>query len=78
MRTSPGLPPRRAVTGRPVPAAFSAPAGSASADAPGRNPDALGPGGEIRDGGDQLAFQIVSQRDAARTGSLFAAVDAKQ
>ncbi|WP_328669190.1 hypothetical protein [Streptomyces sp. NBC_00328] len=32
----------------------------------------------IRGGGDQLAFRIVSQRDAAWIGALFAAVDAKQ
>ncbi|MET7988391.1 MULTISPECIES: DUF3344 domain-containing protein [unclassified Streptomyces] len=36
----------------------------------------IGPG--IRGGGDQLAFRIVSQRDAAWIGALFAAVDAKQ
>ncbi|MEU6274312.1 hypothetical protein ABZ871_18180 [Streptomyces populi] len=40
--------------------------------------DFLEPGKEIRGGGDQLAFRIVSQRDAAWVEALFAAVDAKQ
>ncbi|MFJ6831936.1 hypothetical protein [Streptomyces sp. NPDC091209] len=40
--------------------------------------DVLELGKGIRRGGDQLAFRIVSQRDAARVGALFAAVDAKQ
>ncbi|WP_406837342.1 hypothetical protein ACICHK_15345 [Streptomyces sp. AHU1] len=38
----------------------------------------LEPGREIRAAGDQLAFRIVSQRDAAWVEALFAAVDAKQ
>ncbi|WP_405614004.1 DUF3344 domain-containing protein [Streptomyces sp. NBC_00076] len=32
----------------------------------------------LRHGGDQVAFRVVSQRDAAWTGVLFVAVDAKQ
>ena len=32
---------------------------------------------EIQRGGDQLAFRLVSQRDAAWVGALFVAVDAK-
>ncbi|MFF3414075.1 hypothetical protein ACFYW9_05160 [Streptomyces sp. NPDC002698] len=48
------------------------------ANAPGHDSDALEVGEGIRGGGDQLAFRIVSQRDAAWIGALFAAVDAKQ
>ncbi|MGW3913987.1 hypothetical protein ACWEBX_21035 [Streptomyces sp. NPDC005070] len=114
MRTSPGLPLRRAIAGRSTPAAFRAPCGPASAAPPADRPlsgrqltggaltgrarpansatrcrssakpvpsydsDALGLGKEIFGRGDQLAFRIVSQRDAAWVGALLAAVDAKQ
>ncbi|MFF8530665.1 DUF3344 domain-containing protein [Streptomyces sp. NPDC015532] len=44
----------------------------------GYDSDVLELGKGIRGGGDQLAFRIVSQRDAAWIGALFAAVDAKQ
>jgi hypothetical protein len=44
----------------------------------GHDSDVLELGEGIRGGGDQLAFRIVSQRDAAWIGALFAAVDAKQ
>lgn len=44
----------------------------------GYDSDVLELGEGIRGGGDQLAFRIVSQRDAARIRALFAAVDAKQ
>ena len=44
----------------------------------GYDSDVLELGEGIRGGGDQLAFRIVSQRDAAWIGALFAAVDAKQ
>ncbi|MFI0962233.1 DUF3344 domain-containing protein [Streptomyces sp. NPDC021080] len=44
----------------------------------GYDSDILELGKGIRGGGDQLAFRIVSQRDAAWVGALFAAVDAKQ
>ncbi|MER5471485.1 DUF3344 domain-containing protein [Streptomyces sp. NPDC002685] len=44
----------------------------------GYDSDVLELGKGIRRGGDQLAFRIVSQRDAAWVGALFAAVDAKQ
>ncbi|MFD9462987.1 DUF3344 domain-containing protein [Streptomyces sp. NPDC060027] len=44
----------------------------------GYDSDVLEFGKGIRRGGDQLAFRIVSQRDAAWVGALFAAVDAKQ
>ncbi|MFF3610425.1 DUF3344 domain-containing protein [Streptomyces sp. NPDC002580] len=44
----------------------------------GYDSDVLELGKGIRSGGDQLAFRIVSQRDAAWIGALFAAVDAKQ
>lgn len=43
----------------------------------GYDSDVLELGDEIRRGGDQLAFRIVSQRDAAWVGALFVAVDAK-
>lgn len=43
----------------------------------GYDSDVLELGDEIRHGGDQLAFRIVSQRDAAWVGALFVAVDAK-
>ncbi|MEU4168542.1 hypothetical protein AB0F46_16910 [Streptomyces sp. NPDC026665] len=83
MRTSPGLPLRRAAAGRSAPATF--PAGNSPFGRPSSAkypllPDAGAPdpGKEIRGGGDQLAFRIVSQRDAAWVGALFAAVDAKQ
>ncbi|MFE4700398.1 hypothetical protein ACFRIC_25370 [Streptomyces sp. NPDC056738] len=100
MRTSPGLPLRRAIAGRSAPATLQTPCGPASAEpsltgrtrpansSTGRrsstrsalrhDPDLLGPGKEIRAGGDQLAIRIVSQRDAAWVGALFAAVAAKQ
>ncbi|WP_330304694.1 MULTISPECIES: DUF3344 domain-containing protein [unclassified Streptomyces] len=44
----------------------------------GYDSDVLELGKGIRPGGDQLAFRLVSQRDAAWVGALFAAVDAKQ
>ncbi|MEW2166919.1 DUF3344 domain-containing protein [Streptomyces sp. NPDC007084] len=44
----------------------------------GYDSDVLELGKGIRSGGDQLAFRIVSHRDAAWVGALFAAVDAKQ
>ncbi|MFJ4891837.1 DUF3344 domain-containing protein [Streptomyces sp. NPDC088788] len=44
----------------------------------GYDSDVLEFGKGIRSGGDQLAFRIVSHRDAAWVGALFAAVDAKQ
>jgi hypothetical protein len=44
----------------------------------GYDSDVLELGKGIRPGGDQLAFRIVSHRDAAWVGALFAAVDAKQ
>ncbi|MFE9880056.1 DUF3344 domain-containing protein [Streptomyces sp. NPDC005784] len=44
----------------------------------GYDSDVLELGKGIRPGGDQLTFRIVSQRDAAWVGALFAAVDAKQ
>jgi hypothetical protein len=43
----------------------------------GYDSDVLELSDEIRRGGDQLAFRIVSQRDAAWVGALFVAVDAK-
>ncbi|WP_328507171.1 DUF3344 domain-containing protein [Streptomyces sp. NBC_00391] len=43
----------------------------------GYDSDVLELGDEIRRGGDQLAFRLVSQRDAAWVGALFVAVDAK-
>ncbi|MFD5633931.1 hypothetical protein ACFWJM_07275 [Streptomyces sp. NPDC127077] len=45
---------------------------------PPHDSDLLGLGKEISGRGDQLAFRIVSQRDAAWVEALFAAVDAKQ
>ncbi|MFE2532481.1 hypothetical protein [Streptomyces sp. NPDC059371] len=62
MRTSPGLPLRRAIAESVLP----------------HDPDLRHLGKEIYGGGDQSAFRIVSQRDAAWVGALFAAVDAKQ
>ncbi|WP_405917089.1 hypothetical protein [Streptomyces sp. NBC_00728] len=50
----------------------------ADANTLGHDSDVLELGKGIRHGGDQLAFRIVSQRDAAWVGALFAAVDAKQ
>ena len=44
----------------------------------GYDSDVLELGDEIPLGGDQLAFRIVSQRDAAWVGALFVAVEAKQ
>ncbi|MER6159156.1 DUF3344 domain-containing protein [Streptomyces sp. NPDC001868] len=43
----------------------------------GYDSDVLELGDEIRHGGDQLAFRLVSQRDAAWVGAFFVAVDAK-
>ncbi|WP_193241513.1 DUF3344 domain-containing protein [Streptomyces phaeolivaceus] len=43
----------------------------------GYDSDVLELDDEIRHGGDQLAFRLVSQRDAAWVGALFVAVDAK-
>ncbi|MEE1834780.1 DUF3344 domain-containing protein [Streptomyces sp. SP17KL33] len=43
----------------------------------GYDSDVLELDDEIRRGGDQLAFRLVSQRDAAWVGALFVAVDAK-
>ncbi|MFB7243147.1 hypothetical protein ACFCYX_11840 [Streptomyces populi] len=51
---------------------------SSARPVPPHGSEVLEPGNEIRGGGDQLAFRIVSQRDAARVEALFAAVDAKQ
>ncbi|WP_225860689.1 hypothetical protein [Streptomyces triticiradicis] len=51
---------------------------SCARPAPPHGSGLLEPGREIRAGGDQLAFRIVSQRDAAWFEALFAAVDAKQ
>ena len=40
--------------------------------------DVFEPGTALRRGGDQPAFRLVSQRDAAWAGALFVAVDARQ
>ncbi|MEU1531207.1 hypothetical protein [Streptomyces fagopyri] len=45
---------------------------------PGPDSDVRGPGTEFRSGGDQLGVRLVSQRDAAWVGALFAAVDAQR
>ncbi|MFF2994742.1 hypothetical protein ACFVTC_09205 [Streptomyces sp. NPDC057950] len=45
---------------------------------PGYDADVLGLDTEFRFGGDQLTVQLVSQRDAAWVGALFAAVDAQR
>ncbi|MEU6802299.1 DUF3344 domain-containing protein [Streptomyces neyagawaensis] len=63
---------------------ISGPGAAAAGRAPaysntlGYDSDVLELGDGIRRGGDQLAFRIVSQRDAAWVGALFVAVDAKQ
>ncbi|MGC0331893.1 hypothetical protein RKD23_004883 [Streptomyces sp. SAI-170] len=44
----------------------------------GRAEEAFERGAAARRGGDQRAFRLVSSRDAAWAGALFAAVDAKQ
>ncbi|MGW1213717.1 DUF3344 domain-containing protein [Streptomyces sp. NPDC002499] len=44
----------------------------------GYDSDVFDLGSALRRGGDQLAFRLVSQRDAAWAGVLFAAVDAQQ
>ncbi|MFF7452494.1 MULTISPECIES: hypothetical protein [unclassified Streptomyces] len=41
-------------------------------------PDVFDPGKAPRAGGDQLAFRLVPQRDAARAGALIVAVDAQR
>lgn len=48
------------------------------ANTPGHDSDVRGPGTEFRSGGDQLGVRLVSQRDAAWVGALFAAVDAQR
>ncbi|MFD8423484.1 hypothetical protein [Streptomyces sp. NPDC059466] len=45
---------------------------------PGYDVGVRGPDTEFRLGGDQLAVRLVSQRDAAWVGALFAAVDAQR
>lgn len=45
---------------------------------PGYDADALALDTEFRFGGDQLTVRLVSQRDAAWVGALFAAVDAQR
>ncbi|QFZ76276.1 hypothetical protein GFH48_26105 [Streptomyces fagopyri] len=47
-------------------------------NAPGNDSDVRGPDKEFRSGGDQLGVRLVSQRDAAWVGALFAAVDAQR
>ncbi|MDX3212979.1 DUF3344 domain-containing protein, partial [Streptomyces scabiei] len=59
------------------PAALAAGRTPAYSNTLGYDSDVLELGDEIRHGGDQLAFRIVSQRDAAWVGALFVAVDAK-
>ncbi|MBK6018076.1 DUF3344 domain-containing protein, partial [Streptomyces sp. MBT53] len=44
----------------------------------GYDSDVFDLGKALRPGGDQLAFRLVSQRDAAWFGALFVAVDAQQ
>ncbi|WP_330290884.1 DUF3344 domain-containing protein [Streptomyces sp. NBC_00576] len=44
----------------------------------GYDSDVFELGTALRSGGDQLAFRLVSQRDAAWSGALFVAVDARQ
>ncbi|MEU6229136.1 DUF3344 domain-containing protein [Streptomyces sp. NPDC047042] len=44
----------------------------------GYDSDVFELGTALRSGGDQLAFRLVSQRDAAWAGALFVAVDARQ
>ncbi|MER6225841.1 hypothetical protein ABT189_35705 [Streptomyces sp900105755] len=43
----------------------------------GYDSDVFDPGTGLAHGGDQLTFRLVSQRDAAWAGALFAAVDAR-
>ncbi|MFJ5267651.1 hypothetical protein [Streptomyces sp. NPDC088358] len=49
-----------------------------SSNPPGYDSAALGQNTEFRLGGDQLTVRLVSQRDAAWVGALFAAVDAQR
>ncbi|MER5404542.1 hypothetical protein [Streptomyces sp. NPDC002769] len=49
-----------------------------SSNPPGYDSAVLGQDTEFRFGGDQLTVQLVSQRDAAWVGALFAAVDAQR
>ncbi|MEU0033401.1 hypothetical protein [Streptomyces sp. NPDC006333] len=49
-----------------------------SSNPPGHDSAVHGPDTEFRLGGDQLTVQLVSQRDAAWVGALFAAVDAQR
>jgi hypothetical protein len=50
----------------------------AYANALGHDSDVFEPRTALRRCGDQLAFRLVSQRDAAWAGALFVAVDARQ
>lgn len=43
----------------------------------GYDADVFDLGNALRRGGDQLAFRLVSQRDAAWAGALFVALDAQ-
>ncbi|MFF2368575.1 hypothetical protein ACFVU0_38520 [Streptomyces sp. NPDC058122] len=68
----------RALTGADRPANSATTYLSYAESVPPHDSDLLGLGKEIFGRGDQLAFRIVSQRDAAWVEALFAAVDAKQ
>jgi hypothetical protein len=60
------------------PGAVPAERAPAYANTLGYDSDVFDLGKALRRGGDQLAFRLVSQRDAAWAGVLFVAVDAQQ
>jgi hypothetical protein len=60
------------------PAAAPSERAPAYANTLGYDSDVFDLGKALRPGGDQLAFRLVSQRDAAWFGALFVAVDAKK
>jgi hypothetical protein len=60
------------------PAAAPSERAPAYANTLGYDSDVFDLGKALRPGGDQLAFRLVSQRDAAWCGALFVAVDAQQ
>ncbi|GLP65716.1 hypothetical protein TUSST3_23360 [Streptomyces sp. TUS-ST3] len=63
-------------TGEPRPA--SSRGVPSPSNAHGHSFDVFDPGKAPGSGGDQLAFRLVSQRDVAWAGVLFAAVDARK
>ncbi|MBD0844045.1 MULTISPECIES: hypothetical protein [unclassified Streptomyces] len=83
MRHSPGPPSRRATADVPNsttggPGAAPAERAPAQENIPGHDRDVFEREPALRSGGDQPAFRLVSQQDAAWTGGHFVAVDAQQ